>query len=96
MSSSLQVGVATRLTGSTAETTLFAKPAVLLGVVVNNTMAGTLTIRDGVAGTVMAILPIGTVVQDIEFGPFGVGTTTGLTAQLSNAADAVTMVWMPE
>lgn len=89
-----------RITGSTVEQLITNKPAIILAVIPDNTTAGNVTVRDGAAadgsGTPISVSVAGLTQQGKTFGPYGVRTGLGLTVQLSQAADAVLVVWMPQ
>lgn len=59
------------------------------------TTAGSVTLRDTAGGaglTAKHIMPIGSLTAGKTFGPFGVDFPSGLTVQLSNAADLCLVV----
>ena len=88
-----------RKTGDTTETFVYKGRCVLQALLPENNTAGTITVRDtGVAngaGTVQSITSAAASQQGKTFGPYGVVCPNGITVQLSNAADAVCVVWAP-
>lgn len=76
------------------EQVIHAGPCVLYGIYPDLTTAGTITIRNtatAAAGAAEMICAIGLTQQGKQFD--GIRFDTGLTVQLSNAADAANIAW---
>jgi hypothetical protein len=87
----------TRITG-TGEQQVFTGRGVLVALIPEATTTGTITCRDGQAGTATAFhtAATGLTQSGKQFGQHGVLVPDGLTVQLSAGTDAVTVVWEPK
>lgn len=86
----------TRITG-TGETQVFTGRGLLVALIPEATTTGTITCRNGKAGTATAFhtAATGLTQSGKQFGARGVLAPDGLTVQLSVGTDAVSVIWEP-